>query len=284
MCGNCLEVDKLWRLYQDGLTCEQLAANFGVSSSTIKRRLKKVRSDDVEPNLSGGVVQIDVTYWGRNKGLILALDAESGMVLYFKWINHETKQDYIDALDSISNTGYKIEAVVLDGGVGLDMCKQIHVVQMCQFHFIAIIRRKLTLRPKLDASKELWHLAKSVTTMSKEEFSEKFKSWSDKWSEFLKEKTINPQTKRWQYTHRSLRSAAQTFKGKIPFLFAFQEYPNLKIPRTNNKVESLFGALKSALHNHNGMSQANKERFVVGFFRHKGYRPNDPEQAKKKGE
>ena len=69
------------------------------------------------------------------------------MALYYQWIGHERKQDYIDAINSIENNGYKIQALVLDGGVGLEISKQRHLVQMCQYHFIAIIRRKLTLRP-----------------------------------------------------------------------------------------------------------------------------------------
>ena len=40
-------------------------------------------------------------------------------------------------------------------------------------------------------------------------------------------------------------------------------------PKTNNAIEGLFTALKSRLRAHNGMSQAHKERFVDGFFRHR---------------
>lgn len=151
---------------------------------------------------------------------------------------------------------------------------------MCQYHFIAIIRRKLTLRPQIEASKELLSLARSVTKSNKETFTEGFTTWLGKWEEFLKEKTINPVTNRWQYTHRMLRSAAQTFKEKLPFLFVFQDYPELSIPNTNNAIEGVFTALKSTLRNHNGISQVNKELFVNGFLRHRGYRPNDV----KKGE
>lgn len=120
------------------------------------------------PELKSGVVHLDVTYWGRNKGLVLALDAKRGAVIYHKWIGHETKQDYIDALDCITASGYQVQAIVLDGGVGLGVLKQLYLVQMCQYHFIAIIRRKLTRRPKLQASIELLNIALSVTSSKRE--------------------------------------------------------------------------------------------------------------------
>lgn len=272
--GKRLDSNELWDLYQSGLSYEQLGCQFGVSSSTIKRRLRGIQENYIAPKLSGGVVHLDVTYWGRNKGLILAIDSQSGVALYYQWIGHERKQDYIDAINSIENNGYKIQALVLDGGVGLEISKQRHHVQMCQYHFIAIIRRKLTLRPKLQASVELLDLALSVTKTSKAKFSEGLIAWHNRWNDFLKEKTINPLTNRWQYTHRALRSAAQTFKEKLPFLFTFEDYPELCIPNTNNAIEGFFTALKSSLRNHNGMTLANKERLVCGFLRHRGYRPS----------
>lgn len=265
----------LWNLYQRGLSYAQIAEHLGVSSSTIKRKLRGVEESYTPPKLSGGVVHIDVTYWGRNQGLILALDAKTRIPLYHKWIGHEHLQDYVDAIDGIKAIGYKIEALVLDGGVGLEIGKQLHIVQMCQYHFIAIIRRKLTLRPQMEASKELLWLARSVTKSNRKDFTGAFTNWLKKWDSFLKERTINPITNQSQYTHRSLRSAVQTFREKLPFLFSHQDYPDLEIPNTNNAIEGVFTALKSALRNHNGMSQENKERFVVGFFRHRGYRLND---------
>lgn len=261
-------------MYQSGLSYDKLGSQFGVSCSTIKRRLREVKESYTVPKLYGGVVHLDVTYWGRNKGLILGIDSKSGIPLYYKWIGHEKKQDYIEAIDCIKSRGYNIQALVLDGGVGLDLASQCYIVQMCQYHFIAIIRRKLTLRPKLKASKELLNLARRVTRISKAEFTEGFSQWLSRWDDFLREKTINPVTNRWQYTHRTLRSAVQTFREKLPLLFTFQDYPERSIPNTNNALEGVFTALKSALRNHNGMSQTNKERFVCGFLRHRGYRPN----------
>lgn len=270
---------EVWDLYQSGLTHSQIAKKFSVSISTIKRLLLKVKIDYSPPRLNGGVVHIDVTYWGRNQGLLVALDASEKCVLYYQWISHEKGIDYANALDAITSMGYKIKALVLDGGVGLSIGSQQYPVQMCQYHYIAIIRRKLTMNPKIEASKELLKIARGITKQEKEVFVKEFSEWQKRWDLFLKERTIQEEDGQWRYTHRALRSAAFTTQGLIPYLFTHKDYPDLNIPNTNNALEGLFTALKTALRNHNGMSQANKERFVCGFFRHKGYRFEEKEKG-----
>ena len=83
--------DTLWRSYQDGnQTISELAASFGVSDSTIKRRLREIEKDWVQPPLEGsGYVHFDATYWGDNWGVMLAIDESSGKPLYLAFIAHE---------------------------------------------------------------------------------------------------------------------------------------------------------------------------------------------------
>lgn len=275
LCKNCgssftgkrhISKEQIWDLYQSGLSQAKIAEALGVSPSTIKRRLQEVSVDFKTPILSEGVIHIDATYWGRNQGLIVALDDKSGCVLYREWISHESKVDYATALKKIEEGGYKILAVVTDGGVGLDMALKHFPTQMCQYHFIAIVRRKLTLRPKLPASQELLALAMSVGKMSHITFCSQLKKWETKWDTFLKEKTINDENGKWQYTHKSLRSAHFSFRQYLPTLFTYEEHPDIQIPKTNNAIEGLFTALKSRLRAHNGMSQAHKKRFVDVFL------------------
>ena len=127
LCKNCgssftgkrhISKEQIWDLYQSGLSQAKIAEALGVSPSTIKRRLQEVSVDFKTPILSEEVIHIDATYWGRNQGLIVALDDKSGCVLYREWISHESKVDYATALKKIEEGGYKILAVVTDGGVG----------------------------------------------------------------------------------------------------------------------------------------------------------------------
>lgn len=47
-------------------------------------------------------------------------------------------------------------------------------------------------------------------------------------------------------------------------LFQFEEVKGM--PNTNNLIEGTFTDLKKVLHNHAGLSAANRERLVNGYF------------------
>ena len=53
-----------------------------------------------------------------------------------------------------------------------------------------------------------------------------------------------------------------------PYLFVFEDYPDLEIPKTTNVLDGKFADLKNKLRNYNGLSKARKMKFIDGFFRH----------------
>ena len=79
--------DVLWRSYQEGKqTISELAAAFGVSDSTIKRRLRKIEWKWFQVQLEGnGYVHLNVTYWGHK----WEIDESSGKPFYMAFIAHE---------------------------------------------------------------------------------------------------------------------------------------------------------------------------------------------------
>ena len=98
----------LWKLYQSNKqTVSDLAEAFGVSDSTIKRRLRNVSMEWEQPTVEGsGYVHLDATYWGHNWGVMLGLDDATGLPLYMDFIRSETNADYADAVSSIEGRGY----------------------------------------------------------------------------------------------------------------------------------------------------------------------------------
>ena len=81
---------ELWSLYQcKKQTVSELSSMFKTSESTIKRRLHNIKKEWVQPPLHGsGYVHFDATYWGQNRGVMLALDEESGLPLYISFIKN----------------------------------------------------------------------------------------------------------------------------------------------------------------------------------------------------
>ena len=57
-----------------------------------------------QPGLEGmsGFVHLDVTYRGRNWGVMLALDDATCRPLYVAFIRHETVADHVKAVDTIT--------------------------------------------------------------------------------------------------------------------------------------------------------------------------------------
>ena len=143
--------EDLWNAYQqEKQTIKELSERFGMSVATIKRRLHGIKREWVQPPLSGeGFVHLDVTYWGRSFGVLLALDGQTGKPLYMAFVKSETVKDYEDAVSSIKGRGYTIRGIIIDGKQSLFKTFSEYHVQMCQFHMKQIIRRYLTQNPNL---------------------------------------------------------------------------------------------------------------------------------------
>lgn len=258
---------ELWRMYQDNKqTVAELAVSLGTSPSTIKRRLRNIVIEWEQPTLSGhGFIHIDATYWGRNDGVLAAIDSQTGQILYLAFIKHERISDYQDAVNSIEQRGYKIDGIIIDGLQTLFSVFSAYKIQMCQFHMKQIVKRYLTLNPRLLASRALKNIIKNMTSMQKEDFIKEYTSWKETWDETLNKRSQLKNGKT-RYRHRRLRTAVHSIDFYLPYLFTYQEDNCKGMPNTNNKLEGTFTDLKKNLNNHSGMNEMNRKRFICGFF------------------
>lgn len=257
----------IWKLYQENKqTVSELAVSIGCSESTVKRRLRNISIEWEQPNLSGGgFVHLDVTYWGRNWGVMLALDDKSGSVLYMDFVHSETVMDYVTAVASIEERGYEIKGVIIDGKQSLFKALSKYEIQMCQFHMKQIVKRYLTKNPKLKASRALNSLLDTLCHAQKDTFEENFSNWKETWQETL-ERRFTLKNGKTRFTHRRLRSAMHSIDFYLPYLFTYQKEVCAGMSNTNNKIEGTFTDLKKNLNNHNGMNEENRKRFICGFF------------------
>ena len=134
--GTETSEEDLWNAYQqEKQTIKELSARFGMSVATVKRRLHDIKREWVQPPLLGeGFVHLDVTYWGRSFGVLLALDNQTGKPLYMAFVKSETVKDYEDAVSSIKERGYSIRGLIIDGKQSLFKTFPDYPIQMCQFH------------------------------------------------------------------------------------------------------------------------------------------------------
>ncbi len=258
---------ELWKAYQEKKqTVAELAASLGTSPSTIKRRLRNIVIEWEQPVLTGhGFVHIDATYWGRNDGVLAAIDSRTGSILYLAFIKHERASDYQTAIISIEARGYKIDGIIIDGLQTLFSLLSAYKIQMCQFHMKQIVRRYITLNPRLLASRALNGIMKLLPSMSKDDFVKEYTQWKETWRDTLNKRS-QLKNGRTRYRHRRLRSAVRSIDFYLQYLFTYQEIGCEGMPNTNNKIEGTFTDLKKNLNNHSGMNEENRKRFISGFF------------------
>lgn len=190
-------------------------------------------------------------------------DEYSKINLHWKFIRHENLEEYILGIEWLKKNGWNILGIVCDGKRGLFSAFANVPVQMCQFHQMMIVTKYITKNPKTTASQELKSLVNLLTQTDKESFAGGLNEWKNKWNDFINEKTYNERKKRkWHYTHKRLRSAYNSLKNNLSFLFTWYDNPKLKIPNTTNSLEGIFSNLKTKLRVHNGLRKERKIKFI----------------------
>lgn len=193
-------------------------------------------------------------------------DSISGQILYKQYVKQETNKLYLLGIEEITRRGIKIQAIICDGRRGLLQLFESIPIQMCTFHQVAIIRRYLTKKPKMQASKELWEHVLFLSKTDKESFEGSLTTWHTKWRSFLDERKVDLNGKN-RYVHKKLRSAYRSLKTNLPWLFTWYDNMSLKIPNTTNAIDGHFADLKNKLRNHNGLSITRKKKFIDEFLK-----------------
>ena len=209
---------------------------------------------------------MDTTYFGRGLGVMVFKDSISGKILFKQYVKTETNQLYFAGIKEVARRGIHIQSIICDGRKGLLQMLDNIPVQMCNFHQVAIIRRYLTKKPKMQASKELWEHTLLLSKTDKESFEGGLNAWYCKWKDFLNEQKIDEKGKK-RFVHKRLRSAHRSLKTNLPWLFTWYNNLNLKIPNTTNAIDGHFADLKNKLRNHNGLSITRKKKFIDEFLK-----------------
>ena len=251
-------------------TCNDLAKKYKRSEKWIRNKLDENKIESIVRIKRKELILIaDVTFFSRTNGLCVFREPNIHQNVWWQETVYETTNIYRIGRRHLEQNGFTIQAVVLDGKRGVREVFRNIPVQMCHFHQKQIIRRYLTNRPKLEASIELKEIVKILANINEKEFTKQLNDWHNKWKDFLKEKTINPETNRWCYTHKKLRSAYRSLKTNLPYLFTYLKYPNLNIPNTTNSLDGYFNILKSLINVHRGLNSERRYKIAIEILRGK---------------
>ena len=215
------------------------------------------------------VVVMDTTYFGKGHGVVTVLDAHTGRLLYFNEIyGSETNNHYYIAIRTLEKAGICPKACVLDGRKGIsELLEECGIlVQMCHFHMWQIVKRYLTNNPVLGPNIELKLIIDSF--LSKHTHTDRFlfaaqvRGWRNRNERWLNEKHRNEYGKL-EWTHEETRRAYNAIISHAKWLFTYEKYPELNIPKTSNRIEGKFGNAKDKLKLHHGYT--NKLKIKIFF-------------------
>lgn len=272
--------DNIWRDFAwNNLPVRELARKYHKHPNTIRKLINDCQPEPI--NLSNWtdkekesvrVIIMDTTYFGRKHGVVTVLDAYDGKLLYFKEIDgSETNRDYIDAIESLMAIGIRPKACVIDGRKGVAEALEYRgiLVQLCQFHMRLMVRRYLTMNPILQPNIELKNIVDCIGgkhgQVGGDLFLAMLYGWKNRYGKWLRERTRN-EFGELEYTHRETRKAFFSLANHYQWLFTYEKYPELKIPRTSNRIEGKFGNAKDKLRLHHGYTRKLKIKILFSLL------------------
>lgn len=262
--------DVIWHDFAiNDLTVKQLSAKYSKCDKTVRKILSTYEVAPIIPSGQHTVIAMDVTYFGRDWGLLITIDANTGEGLYVGITRgYETSYDYRKAIQYLAGLGVHPKACVVDGKKGvIAMLEEYDIIpQYCQFHQIKTINSYLTRKPILEPNIKLRELALSLTYVRAETFAKAFRGWLCQYSIWLNERTRNPETGKMEYTHQKTRSAVNSLRANLWYLFNYEFYAKYHIPNTNNRLEGINRALKYKLRHHSGASKELKTKIAISFI------------------
>ena len=181
-------------------------------------------------------------------------------------IERETNALYTQAVAALREKDVVIQSIICDGKSDLLGVFPDVPIQMCQFHQIKIIVRHLTRKPKIPAAQALRALSPPLTENTQAAFEAALKRWYEQYAAFLNERSVNKKTGHPHYTHKRLRTAYNSLKRHLPWLFTCESFPELCIPNTTNLLEGKFSEMKQLLRCHRGLKKESKLRFIKDYF------------------
>jgi len=246
----------------EGRSYQSISKQYGISPKTVQRTIDKTCIQGHIPIPKSAIILMDTSYFGRCFGVMVFRDHNKNRNLYWKYLHYETVRAYQEGIEYLRTLGCQISGIVCDGRRGIFNSFGSIPIQMCQYHQAAIITRYITQSPILEAGKELKKIAHTLCRTNQESFVTSLNSWHDKWADFLQEKSHCPDTEKWHYTHRRIRSAYRSLKTNLPYLFTYLNYPELHMPNTTNSLEGVFSNLKTKLRSHAGLKIKRKIKVI----------------------
>lgn len=198
---------------------------------------------------------------------MIFFDSISKSVIWHKFIESETKDNYLEGLNYLLEKGFKILSVTIDGRKGIPGLFELKgiPVQICQFHIQKRVSVLLSKNPRSLAGKELKQINDLFikNKLTEQELGRTLALYIRRHYSFLIEK--NDEGK---YKHQRVIKALRTYKRNMKYLFTFQQEkqqnPSTNIPNTTNHIDGgINRKLKELNRNHRGMRIDRRNKLLI---------------------
>ena len=262
-------------------TYRTLSRDSGLSIDTLQRTFYSLLEQSPTVNVIKRErvhLRIDATYF-KKFCAVCYQDDEDGYTQLIRFSNGEHYEEIREDLSNLIKLGVDIESVTTDGRKSI--LKAIKkslpeaIAQRCLIHIQRMVLLWLTRFPKHLAGVELrrlilWLL--DINTNNDRLFwTRQFTHWYETHKNFLNEKTFNPLTGRYWYTHKLLRRSYLTINRALPNMFHYLNNP--KIPNSTNGIEGFFSHLKNHLDLHRGLTLQHRMNFIRWYIYLSNERP-----------
>lgn len=194
-------------------------------------------------------------------------------IQWWRYTVRENTPETIEDLKALKKCGVICAGAITDGGRGLTAALN-HVYpdvpkQRCLVHIQRLSLAWLTRSPKTQAGRDLRKLClllnQITTKRQRDQWIKVFEFWNTKYANFLKERTIGPDGKRWWYTHKSLRKVRRHILNALPHMFLYLDHSRL--PKDTNILEgAIFSPLKEIYRSHRGLSPEKRANFLAWYI------------------
>jgi hypothetical protein len=256
-------------------TFAQLVAKSGYSERTLKRYfydyLTRYPTWRIQRTERVNLL-VDGTYFSNKVCLVLYRDDRVRATVLYRLTDGEWEEELREDLEHLLQLGVTIESVTCDGL--RNILKAVRktspdtVIQRCLAHIQREALSWLTRHPQSQAGYELRQIVKRLHTISDWDrwgyWVVDMVRWYERHQDFVNAKSYNPDTKRYWYTHKSVRKAFTHVRRALPDMFHYLNNP--RIPKTTNALESFFGHLKQNVSLHRGLSKEHYKCYVKWYL------------------
>lgn len=247
----------------------------GYSERTLKRYFYEYLSNYPQWNINRSEkvnLLIDGTYFSNKVCLVLYRDNTIKSTLIYRLSDGEWLEEIKEDLSNLLLLGICIESVTCDGLSNI--IKAVRetspntIIQRCLAHIQRETLSWLTRKPKIEAAQELKLIIKDLHKITSHQecnfWVKRLFDWYDIYKEFINQKTINPLTGRYWFTHKNLRKSFVHINRALPNMFHYLD--NQNIPKTTNAIESFFGHLKGNIAIHRGLSKEHYKNYIKWYL------------------